>query len=68
MDDINNKEYFYDSEKMVTDRMLSAEIIQGQKIVHKIINHNKPWRIVIRRIVSDGRSDYENISGNQQSN
>lgn len=27
------------------------------------INRNKPWRRVIRRIVSDGRSDYENISG-----
>lgn len=25
------------------------------------INRNKPWRVVIRRIVSDGGSDYENI-------
>ncbi len=27
------------------------------------INRNKPWRIVIRRSVSDGGSDYENIPG-----
>lgn len=27
------------------------------------INRNKPWRSVIRRVVSDGRSDYEDIPG-----
>ena len=68
MDDLQNKEYIYDSGKNVTEQFLSSDIIQGQKILQKEINHNKPWRIVIRRIVSDGRSDYENISGNQPSN
>ena len=26
------------------------------------INKNKPWRSVIRRIIFDGRSDYEGLS------
>lgn len=32
------------------------------------INRNKPWRIVIRRVVSDGGSNYENISGEDGNN
>lgn len=32
------------------------------------INYNKPWRNVIRRIISDGGDDYENLSGNIENN
>jgi len=32
------------------------------------INYNKPWRVVIRRIVSDGGNNYEDIYGEQNSN
>lgn len=31
------------------------------------INRNKPWRVVIRRIVADGGSNYENVSGKFES-
>lgn len=37
-------------------------------ITDKEINRNKPWRIVIRRVVSDGGSNYENISGEDGNN
>lgn len=29
------------------------------------INHNKPWRLVIRRRISDGGSDNKSIYGNE---
>lgn len=38
------------------------------RITEEKINHNKPWRVVIKRIVADGRSDNENISGNATDN
>lgn len=33
-----------------------------------VINRNKPWRVVIRRIVSDGGSDYEDVYGKYSGN
>lgn len=34
----------------------------------KSLNKNKPWRIVVRRIVSDGGSNYEDIYGDTTGN
>ena len=34
----------------------------------RVINHNKPWRVVIKRIVSDGESNYEDVYGEQSGN
>lgn len=39
-----------------------------QKKNENDINRNKPWRIVIRRVVSDGGSNYKDISGENESN
>lgn len=67
MDDIHNN-YLSDINQTGTNSELSKDIIKEPNTIQAEVNHNKPWRIVIRRIVSDGRSDYENISGDQQSN
>ncbi len=32
------------------------------------INRNKPWRVVIRRIIADGGNNYEDIYGEQTDN
>lgn len=40
-------------------------LIQDKEIV---INRNKPWRVVIRRIISDGGSNYEDVYGENSGN
>ena len=59
------------SDRTMHTEMVSADkdaIILPQISDEKTINRNKPWRIVIRRIISNGRSDYENIFGEDRSN
>ena len=59
-----------------SDRTKRAEIVSAgketivlpQRSAEKTINRNKPWRIVIRRIIANGRSDYENLFGENGSN
>ncbi len=48
------------SERIETISSASSAIAVLQQKTEEI-NRNKPWRVVIRRIVSDGGSDYENI-------
>ena len=40
----------------------STAIITVSNTADDNINRNKPWRIIIRRQVSDGRSDNQSIS------
>ena len=40
----------------------NTEAIVLPKHSENMINRNKPWRIVIRRIVADGGSDYKDLS------
>ncbi len=56
------------SERIETVSMSNETIVLSESVKEQNINRNKPWRVVIRRIVSDGGSTYEDISGENGNN
>lgn len=54
------------SESLVNEMRKTVMVLSGKR--EEEINRNKPWRIVIRRNVTNGGGSDENISGDKEYN
>lgn len=58
-DIVDSTETIAIKEETSTSERESIPILTGQEALP--LNKNKPWRQIIRRLVSDGKSDNENL-------